>query len=76
MKNSHCPKCGSNDIYDGSKIFNKSGGHNSNSIPLSLFTHATLDNYVCGQCGYVESYVAERSKLEKIIESWPRAQRG
>ena len=31
---------------------------------------AALDNYVCTDCGYIESYIAEKDKLKEIVESW------
>jgi ribosomal protein S27AE len=54
MKNGICPRCQSKEIFDGSGVFNKSGMQHSNTIPVSLFQMAKLNNFVCGQCGYVE----------------------
>jgi len=31
---------------------------------------AALDNYVCTDCGYLESYIAEKDKLKEITEDW------
>jgi hypothetical protein len=31
---------------------------------------AALDNYVCVDCGLVESYVAEAYMLKKISQKW------
>ena len=70
MKENKCPKCGSTDIYAGTDVFPKSGPFTSNSIPISLTSIAALDNYVCIQCGYVESYVAETEKLKEISKKW------
>lgn len=72
MKNGTCPKCGSQAVYSGVDVLMKGGGHGSNSIPITSFTSARLDNYVCVECGFVESYIADREKLDKIIEKWPR----
>jgi len=33
---------------------------------------AALDNYVCTDCGYIESYIAEKDKCKEIIEDWRR----
>jgi len=70
VKNGKCPKCGSNSVYCGDEIPLKSGPFGSNSIPVTLVSIASLDNYVCTDCGYLESYVAEQEKLEEIAEKW------
>ena len=71
MKSGKCPKCDSNNVYCGAKVFPKSGPFGSNSIPVSLTSIAALDNYVCVDCGYVESYV-EEDKLEEIARKWQK----
>ena len=71
MKNGICPRCGGKEIFDGSGVANKSGMHNSNTIPLSLFRTAALNNLVCGQCGYVESYIAKEKDLGIVKKKWP-----
>jgi ribosomal protein S27AE len=75
MKNGTCLKCGSNEVY-----FNPQAGlmmtpAGMNAIPIkgSLFTStAELNNYVCGQCGYVESYILNNRKLQEIVKHWTR----
>ena len=73
MKSGKCPKCQSNNVYSGAKVFPKSGPFGSNSIPVSLTSIAALDNYVCVDCGYIESYV-ESDKLEEIARKWQKAE--
>jgi predicted nucleic-acid-binding Zn-ribbon protein len=70
MKNGKCPKCGSAQIYAHEDLPLKGGPFGSNSIPISLASMAALDNYVCADCGLVESYVADRERLEEIAEKW------
>ena len=70
MKNGKCPKCGSNSVYCGDEVPLKSGPFGSNSIPVSLVSIAALDNYVCTDCGYLESYIADQSKRKEISEHW------
>lgn len=72
MKSGVCPKCDSKNVYSGANIFPKSGPFGSNSIPVSLTSIAALDNYVCVDCGFVESYV-EADKLEEIARKWKKA---
>jgi predicted nucleic-acid-binding Zn-ribbon protein len=66
-----CPKCGSTEVYAGTDVGYKSGSSYSNTIPITFWHTAALDNYVCGQCGYVESYIAKDSDLERIRQKWP-----
>ena len=75
MKNATCPKCGSKEVYSGVEVYPKSGPFISNAIPISLTSIASLDNYVCTQCGYVESYISDTRKLEEIAKKWPRVGR-
>ena len=70
MKNGTCPKCGSESIYCGDKIPLKNGPFGSNSIPVSIISMAALDNYVCTDCGYLESYIAGKNKRKEIAEGW------
>ena len=74
MKDGTCPKCGSESIYCGDKIPLKNGPFGSNSIPVSILSIAALDNYVCTDCGYLESYIAEKDKRKEITEGWHRLQ--
>jgi predicted nucleic-acid-binding Zn-ribbon protein len=70
VKTGTCPKCKSTSVYCGDKIPLKSGPFGSNSIPVSIVSIASLDNYVCADCGYLESYVARESKLKEISATW------
>ena len=70
MKTGICPKCNSEDVYSGATIPLKKGPFGSNSIPVGLTSIAALDNYVCGKCGYVESYIGETEKLAEIADKW------
>jgi len=70
MKQGKCPKCGSGNIYSAEDLPLKIGPFGSNSIPISLTAMAALDNYVCVDCGLVESYVADDYMLKKISQKW------
>ena len=72
MKKGICPSCqGKGNIQrrDGDR---RSRGCTT-AIPsrFRCFRIAALDNYVCGQCGYVESYVAKEKDLAAIRKKWP-----
>lgn len=75
MKEGKCPKCGSEQIYSGTNVSPKNGPFGSNSIPITLISLAALDNYVCADCGYLESYVADAAKLKEISNRWPRVKK-
>lgn len=69
MKKGTCLKCKSTDVY-------KSGARRANGISvmnISQFSAAWLENYVCAACGYVESYVMDADKMEKIRQKWKKA---
>ena len=70
MKNGICPNCGSSEVHAGTDLTFKEGRYNV--IPISLGTTAPLDNYVCVECGYVESYIGDRTKLEQIKKKWSK----
>jgi hypothetical protein len=52
----------------------KKGPFGSNSIPIGLTSIAALDNLVCAECGYVESYVSDPEKLTEISRKWDRVE--
>ena len=72
MKTGTCPKCSSAEIFSGTGIALKKGPFGSNSIPVGLTSIAALDNYVCGECGYVESYISDPEKLTEISRKWDK----
>jgi predicted nucleic-acid-binding Zn-ribbon protein len=69
MKKGQCPKCGLLNVYM------KNNGIAANTylfVSISGFSYVYLDNYICTDCGYVESYVADKSKLPAIASKWDR----
>ena len=40
----------------------------------SIARYASLDTYVCVNCGYVESYVASADDLNYIQENWAKVE--
>ncbi len=73
MKTGRCPKCSSNDVRSDANVPWKQSVYSSNTIPIPRWSSVALDNYVCGSCGYVESYVGRAEGLRKIREIWPKA---
>jgi len=72
MKSGKCPKCRSTNVHDGSVVPHKKGASSQYALKISAFYAVALDRYVCAGCGYVESYVTDRSDLERISQEWPR----
>ena len=56
-----CPKCGGTDL-----LAVEPGLYNS--FPVSFFTNAKIQRYVCRTCGYTEEWTAEES-MEKLRQS-------
>ena len=78
MRDGICPKCGSDEVYSGAEVKRKTNGWGMNAVPIQgsvvtiLAISAPLDNYVCGRCGYVESYIAYPEDLQRIVQEWPK----
>ena len=72
MKTGICPKCSSHEVFSGAGVALKKGPFGSNSIPIGLTSIAALDNLVCAECGYVESYVSDPDKLVEISSKWAK----
>ena len=70
MKTGICPKCSSHEVFSGAGVALKKGPFGSNSIPIGITSIAALDNLVCAECGYVESYVSDPDKLAEISHKW------
>jgi predicted nucleic-acid-binding Zn-ribbon protein len=75
LKKGICPQCESDEVYSGANVAHKVGGNESNTIPIDFWTSAALDNYVCADCGYVESYIADDRALETVKAKWERVPR-
>lgn len=75
MRNGTCPKCDGNGVRSGASVMFKKGAFGANTIPLGGYVPrwVALDNYICPDCGYVESYITDRSALAMIRAKWPRA---
>lgn len=76
MKDGKCPKCGSTNIYMRREGISFYFGSN---IPPGIFivtgrivTQSKLDNYICTDCGYFESYIVDKDKLEEVAENWDK----
>ena len=64
MKSGKCPKCGAADVRL------QKGMSQRDDLRVSVFSGVALCDYICGQCGYVESYVVAED-LELIRKKVP-----
>ena len=72
MKKGRCIKCRSNEVYVNDSKWGQYGNYQSNTIPIAVFSNAILKNYVCTNCGYAESYIEDKAKLEKVKQRWSK----
>lgn len=77
LKDGECPKCGSKEIIDNAKLADKYEGNLATdrcdtvvrliTRPNALFFKGRIDFklqlYICGGCGYLESYVENPDRL-------------
>jgi predicted nucleic-acid-binding Zn-ribbon protein len=70
MKNGQCPKCSSHEVFCNTN--RKFPALNTITVGMenSGNRYVPLDTYICGTCGYLESYVAKPSDLSYIKEGW------
>lgn len=61
MTSGKCPKCKSNKVYKRSFP----GGYRS-ALVLAIDSDIRLKDYICISCGYVESYLENLDKIDKI----------
>ena len=67
MKNTnHCPKCNSEDII---RVEGQAKGYGAGSnIPTgaTIFQATRVTRYVCGNCGFIESWLDTPENIEKV----------
>ncbi len=73
MKNTECPKCGSKEILRGAE-HGRSGCNTNEFIRVAYMTKVELIHYVCGDCGYTESYIEDPKGLSAIRKKFARLQ--
>jgi hypothetical protein len=74
LKDGECPKCGSKDIVDNAYLMDNSRHSVYPNVFVRLITRPNamvfkdpidfkLQPYICGGCGYLESYVEKPDRL-------------
>jgi hypothetical protein len=72
MKNGHCPKCNSANVYT------KDGGLSWGAEDLliddgSFAQNADCVSYICIDCGYFENYIVDMARLQKKVQkNWTK----
>ena len=66
MKGGICPKCAAIELhpYQASPF--------EFSVALGFFDSASVVYYICTNCGYVELFVEDKTKLPRIAEKYPK----
>jgi hypothetical protein len=75
MKDGKCPKCNSTTVFSQRKGIDFSSQRNVYvHVASELGTRPTkeVDYYVCTTCGYFESYIEDRAKLDVIAKDWKK----
>ena len=76
MKDGRCPKCGGNEVYQGTQMPLRAGDgmlHLESTVREAKLLF--LDAFACINCGYVEMYVADKHKpnlraLSQDTKTW------
>ena len=69
MKNTQrCPKCESSDIM---RIPHCSGNYGAGPcVQLGLFSFVEVTRYLCGNCGFIESWVDDPDGIAKLRKKY------
>jgi predicted nucleic-acid-binding Zn-ribbon protein len=73
MKSGICPKCGSDKIYTGTGAKYGADGNNYFAVVrnwLGLDKLAFVRRYVCANCHYMETYIADDESMKHILEGF------
>jgi DNA-directed RNA polymerase subunit RPC12/RpoP len=75
MKNGICPKCNSKTVYTMRKgISFASDTFFYVRIPSAMVSKSLtdVDDYICTTCGYFETYIEDRAKLDAVAKGWKK----
>jgi predicted nucleic-acid-binding Zn-ribbon protein len=74
MKDGKCPKCNSTRVYTKQQgiSFGDGGVYVYISSEWASKPVKQVDHYVCADCGYYESYISDKAKLEAVAKDWTK----
>ncbi len=73
MKDGKCPKCKSATVYtkrEGIKLGD--GFYISDTSWAAGKSIKEIDHYLCTTCGYFETYVENKARLEQVAKDWKK----
>ena len=70
MQTGKCPKCDNTEIYVNTC---RVGAASRAKLPLSLMTEVAVDEFICAQCGFIESYLSDLRDMDKVKAKCQRA---
>jgi predicted nucleic-acid-binding Zn-ribbon protein len=74
MKNGHCPKCNSQEVYAS-----LDGGGIGDGFSLQVLEGGSMvatrkwQTFLCATCGYYENYLTDEVKIARIVENPQKA---
>jgi ribosomal protein S27AE len=75
LKSGVCPKCDGNEVYFTENEYDKVLPHEfGKSLMIGGRPSPVVDNFVCGNCGYIEFFVRPRY-LAVVKKNWDRMER-
>ena len=74
MQDGLCPKCNTRTVYTHQGVLGVNGSKWEVGLrmPKAWLSTSPLQVYICTTCGYVETYLADRSKVSDITKHWQR----
>ncbi len=75
MKNGTCPKCNSKTVHTmrkGISFGTSSGFYVRISSEFASKSLTQVDDYICTACGYFETYLEDRAKLDAVAKDWKK----
>jgi hypothetical protein len=75
MKDGKCPKCNSATVFtkrQGITLSTESGFFVRISSEMMSRSLKDVDHYVCTTCGYFETYIEDKAKLEAVAKDWAK----
>ena len=74
MKNGHCPKCNSQEIYASHGGGGIGGGFSVHILQgESMSPTREWQTFLCASCGYFENYLLDEGKIARIVEDPQKA---
>ena len=65
MRDGRCPKCDAETVHAVTEP--PAGG----LLQTGWLSRVPITHYICVTCGYTESYVLDRGRLDEITRTWP-----